>query len=107
MPTATERDEYFIRERVNFELTLLRADGSFPDTELPSTVVTLTLKPPPDDDGNDRDDIDLSVVGTPGQNFFVSTYDTEWSGWHEWRMETTGGLVGAQQGRFRVVPINV
>lgn len=104
---ATERDEYFIGERVNIDCLVKIGDEV--QTDIGGTTPVLTILPPPDN-GTARDDVDVTLVITsplPTGALVHGEYDTEFAGWHEWRMVTTGIIKGAQQGRFRVIPINV
>lgn len=99
-----ERDQFFVGERVVISLTLLRGDGTEPSGgELAGTTVTLTILPPPDGD-TPRDDVDVGFAAAG--NDFSGTYETLYEGWHEWRWATTGTIMGVEQGRFRVLPVN-
>lgn len=103
---ADERDEYFIGERALIDV-VVNVDGAPAPAPpgLVGTVSTLTILPPPDETGAARAEIDVPLtaagVSLHGQ------YDTEWAGWHEWRLETTGNIRSAEQGRFRVRAKNV
>lgn len=101
-----ERDEYFLGERVIFDADVLINDVPAPQPPgLTGTTPLLTIAPPPDDDGatNPEVAVTLTITGVHVRG----TYDTEVAGWHEWRLATTGNIVSAQQGRFRVLPSNV
>lgn len=100
---ADERDEYFIGERALID-AVVKVDG-VPASTLVGTTSTLTLLPPPDDAGVDRAEIDVPL--TPTGATLHGGYNTEWAGWHEWRLETTGLIRSAEQGRFRVIAKNV
>lgn len=97
MPVS-ERDRFLIGERVQFDVDIFVANVQPPD--LSGTIVLLTVKLP---DGSET--APLVSVG-PGSHCHAE-FVTSLSGWHEWRWETTGTIVGAQQGRFRVVATNV
>lgn len=103
---ADERDEYFIGERALID-AVVKVDGVPAPVPpgLVGTTSTLTILPPADDDGTARAEIDVPL--TPAGVTLHGEYDTEWAGWHEWRLETTGAIISAEQGRFRVRPINV
>jgi hypothetical protein len=103
---ADERDEYFIGERVLIDCTVKVLGVTAPTPPgLDGTTYTLTILPPPDDNDVARDDIDVTLDATGV--LLHGEYDTEWAGWHEWRLETTGAIRSVQQGRFRVIPKNV
>lgn len=98
-----ERDKFFIGERVLFDTDVL-VNGAAP-SNLVGTTVLLTIAPPPDSIGNARPEVTpaLTITGTHAHGEYLTVYE----GWHEWRWESTGTIMSAQQGRFRVVPKNV
>lgn len=100
---ASERDQFLIGEHVTLRV-LVTVDGVEP-ANLSGTTLALVIQPPPDENGAERAEVNVTVTPSSGGNA-SGTYDTEFAGWHEWRWVTTGTIIGAQQGRFRVLPIN-
>jgi hypothetical protein len=101
---GVERDEFFIGERALFDAAVTVGGASPPN--LVGTTVVLRIQPPADDAGTERPEATPAVTFSPATVAHAS-YTTAYEGWHEWRWESTGTIVGAQQGRFRVLPLNV
>lgn len=99
-----ERDEFFIGERGLFDASVT-IDGEAPPSMAGATVV-LRIQPPPDDTGVERPEVLPAVTFSPASVAHAG-YTMSFAGWHEWRWEVTGAIVGAQQGRFRVRDVNV
>lgn len=97
MAVALERDEFLINERVLFDVDVLVQGASPPN--LSGTTVVLTIQPP----GSAAEVTPAVIISTAHAH---AEYITSLAGWHDWRWESTGTIVGAQQGRFRVLPKN-
>lgn len=95
---ALERDEYFIGERVMFDVDVLVGGAAPPN--LTGTTVALIIQPP-----GGAAEVTPSVSFAPATHAHAE-YVTTLAGWHEWRWHSDGAIQGAQQGRFRVLPIN-
>jgi hypothetical protein len=91
-----ERDEFYVGERVLFDVDF-KVNGA--PANAGTTVLTIQLP----DDGNE---VTPSVTIAPTTHAHAE-FDTTVPGWHEWRWASTGSLIGAKQGRFRVLPLNV
>jgi hypothetical protein len=101
---GVERDEFFIGERALFDAAVT-VDG-VPPPSMVGTTVALRIQPPADDAGAERPEATPTVTFSPSTVAHAG-YTTVYEGWHEWRWESNGAIVGAQQGRFRVLPLNV
>lgn len=99
-----EQDEFYIGERVVIDV-VITVDGASPPN-LVGTTVALTIQPPPDDSGVERAEATPPLTFSPATVGHAS-YVTQFAGWHEWRLQSTGVIEGARQGRFRVVDLNV
>lgn len=93
-----ERDEFFVGERAEFDVDIL-VNGAAP-VSMVGTALALIIQPP----GTAAEETP-AVIMAPASHGHAE-FVTSLPGWHEWRWETTGTIRGAQQGRFRVLPIN-
>jgi hypothetical protein len=99
-----ERDEFFVGERALFDAAVLV--GGVPAPSMAGTTMQLRIQPPADDTGTPRPEETPAVTFNPA-SVAHAAYTALYEGWHEWRWEATGTIVGAAQGRFRVTPVNV
>jgi hypothetical protein len=90
-----ERDEFYIGERVLLDVDFTQAGAPHA-----AGSTTLVIKQP------DGTNVSPAVTISPTSHAHAQ-FDTAQTGWHEWRWASTGTLVGAMQGRFRVLPLNV
>lgn len=96
-----ERDQFYIGELVLFDVDFL-VDGAL----VSAGTATLTIQPPPTEADPEPADILPAVTILPAWHAHAE-FVTVREGWHEWRWESSGALVAAHQGRFRVMPLNV
>jgi len=99
-----ERDEFYIGERVEFDASVLLAGGS-PPPNLSGSTPSLVVAPPPDEAGAARAEEMPTILVTGTQ--LHAEYGAEFAGWHEWRLQVSGVIAAVQQGRFKVIPLNV
>jgi hypothetical protein len=92
-----ERDQFYIGERVLFDVDFKNQAGALVN----AGTTSLVIQPP-----GDAAEVTPSVTITPLTHAHAE-FVTAVAGWHEWRWASTGTLIGAKQGRFRVLPLNV
>jgi hypothetical protein len=96
-----ERDQFYVGELVLFDV-----DFKVGDALVAAGTAVLTIQPPPTDaDPAPADVLPAVTIGPPYHGH--AEYVTTRAGWHEWRWESSGSLIAAHQGRFRVLPVNV
>jgi hypothetical protein len=97
-----ESDQFYIGELVKFDVDAKNADG----TPAAAGTMLLTIQPPPTSADPAPADVTPAVTVSPATHAHAE-YTTTRPGWHEWRWQSSGALVAAHQGRFRVLPLNV